>query len=92
MPNIELYGISNASGITAVIRASDLPEEFRKEIVITKIESSCWSIYDGTAQPFCRVISTEQEEIDKIVPVLKPLGYDVETLVLSGFIPADKMK
>ena len=91
MPNIEAYGISNVSGITATIGASDLPEEFRKEIVITKIESSCWSTYDGISQPFIRICSTDEKDIDMIAKkVLQPLRYDIETLVLTGFYPGKK--
>jgi len=104
MPNIEIHGFwfsRNEKDLESAARARERIEiEMEKiglqdDAVVTIVDSIC-TFCDGkkTRMPFIRICSTEKEEIDRIVSAIKKakVSLDVETLVLTGFIPADEMK
>ena len=85
MPNIELYGELSGDRMYDNVRTAALQLSLKDEIVITDHRSAtCLNLY-SKGQPFIRVCSTDKVRIDAIVEVLQPLGYDIETLVLTGF-------
>ena len=94
MPNIEVYGFA------ARWKLSHLPFicqslerlSFAKEIVITTIESRVATL-SGKESPFLRVISHDKhdkKQIAETVKTLKPLGYDIETVLGGKFFPGYK--
>ncbi|MEW5907994.1 MAG: hypothetical protein AB1643_02345 [Patescibacteria group bacterium] len=90
MPNIELYGIArhSAESITLVAVLSKLP--LKDEIVMTSFQGSICADLNGSPQPFIRVISTDENEIEIIVKAIKSIEFlhlDIETLKISGFYP-----
>lgn len=85
MPNIEIYSQKDDMYRRVMIATRDLPYPLKIDIVITDFKMvGCYNRM-GKLQPFVRVCSTDKAEIDAVVEVLQPLGYDIETLVLTGF-------
>ena len=84
MPNIEIYSQRNDDMYRNVMMATrELP--FKGDVVITDFRSVRCLNRMGELQPFVRVCGTDKAEIKAIVEMLWPLGYDIETLVLTGF-------
>lgn len=83
MSNIEIYSQKDDMYRRVMMATRDLP--FKNDIVITNFKMvGCYNRM-GELQPFVRVCSTDKVEIDEIVEVISPLGYDIETLILTGF-------
>ena len=89
MPNIELHGyapddvVNVRNKIHEVLRTSTIADE----IVTTLIGSNVQDL-KGDRKPFLRVISGHSE-LDELKELLKPLGQDIEVLVLSEWIPKE---
>ena len=92
MPNIEIYGDANLkSHIDKIMQEIGLGDEAITTIINSRPESC-----DGNnkSMSFVRVCSSRGDHLHDILIAFreKKLGVDTETLLLSGFIPAEKMK
>lgn len=85
MPNIQLYGFESTAEVFDFLSEALEKSSLRDEVVITNMFSSRSINLNGDVLPFIRIASTDSAEIDELVKVLQPLGYDIETLVLNGF-------
>ncbi len=83
---LQKMGLENDAVITRVRSRSSFIKEIRK---VEKLGKG-----NLTNTPFIRICSTSCEEIWKIISALKEvkINIDVEYLVLTGFVPAEKMK
>ncbi|MEK7555336.1 MAG: hypothetical protein AAB516_00740 [Patescibacteria group bacterium] len=93
MPNIEIYGQPDDHARSKMyVKVTDAMRNltFQDDIVITDLSSVYCYDLRGCLQPFIRVYDTDKKEIDMVVEALQPLGYDIETLLLTGFYPGKK--
>lgn len=89
MPNIELHGygkkpIALRNKIRAALKDSPDADE-----IVTTIHSTNVASLDDKPMPFLRVISSP-EGLDDLLERLKPLGEDIELIMLGRWIPATK--
>lgn len=100
MPNVKIFGFPRSdstnytltqekANLAVAIRnhLSQLP--FADDTVITLVDSWCHNLR-VVRSPYLEVASSDPAQIEAIVKVLKPLGYDIETIVIHGFHPAKK--
>lgn len=102
MPNIEIHGVHGLDTIAGQLteKQSKLYSEIFKtielkahelmdEAVVTICNDHCLD-RQGQSQPFLRICSTDQVQTRKLVMILKPLGLDIETMVVTAFYPKEK--
>lgn len=95
MLNIEIHGFVNEAYEDypariarqvgqAVAEKTDLAEE----VVITVHKDRVFSCTrpDAVDQPFIRICSARDEDFTPLIEALEPLGFDIETLKLRGFL------
>ncbi len=90
MPNIELHGYEPVAADTVRERIRDvlMTSPDASEIVTTTIPSDVKDL-DGEKMPFLRLI-TSLRELPDLKERLKPLGEEIEVLVLGEWIPKPK--
>jgi hypothetical protein len=78
-----------AGGVWRLVKeARGLPEKFDvKDMVVSFKDTYCIG-EDGKPAPFIRICSTNPTDLKILPEVLKPLGIDIETLLVEGFFPA----
>ena len=87
MPNIELHGYTaeDAVNVRKKVREALKTLKDADQIVTTFIPSNVTDL-KGTEMPFLRIISS-LNELDEVKEHLKPLGEDIEVIVLHEWIP-----
>lgn len=89
MPNIELHGYGDEPiALRNKIRAALKDSPDAAEIVTTICPTSVANL-DDKSMPFLRVISSP-EGLDDLLERLKPIGEDIELIMLGRWIPAIK--
>ncbi len=93
MPNIEIHGLSASnSNITVFdIRRALFSLPMAKDIVLTSCNDNVINLVGGECQPFLRVIvvGSNAMENQQILSYLKPLGFDIELMIINSFIPKE---
>lgn len=93
MPNIEIHGVKKDDTkhfrLTEKIFKRVEGLVFAGELVLTKVMDDCRD-RNNKSQPFLRIIISEKSKIEPLVQQLKPLGIDMEILIIDGFIPGEK--
>lgn len=92
MPNIQIHGLRRIEGhelaekIFKTIKKEDpaLAKDAVVEMCDTRVVDE-----NLEEQPFLRICSSDSDHLDHLVKMLKPLGYDIETLKLEGFYPKE---
>ena len=93
MPNIKVHGLPRSGSfslhgqIFAAIEAG--APELKEHAVVTFCADACLDS-DHNPQPYLEISSTNPMETNTLVRILKPLGLDIETGVITGFYPKDK--
>ena len=64
-------------------------QELQDEAVVTMCDDHCIDRH-GKTQPFLRICSTNPIHTNTLVKILKPLGLDIETMVVTDFQPKEK--
>ncbi len=87
MPNIEIYGLRERSGIRVINKIDRLfrGKDYKDEYVITHVPSF---VVDRkkTSQPFLRLVTTPSDHVDDIINELMKIGMDLELMLLNRFI------
>jgi len=98
MPNIMLFDVPDVIRVKKCIVTTMEQLGLAEEAVITTMGNQCLvesCTSEPKPMPFIRICSSgSPDELACIVNALREnnIGIDCETLQLSGFIPADKMK
>lgn len=80
---LELYGLNlrEAADVTDALKSKKIP----KSATITNINSSVTSL-QGINQPFIKVLTSDVENVYKVVNELLPLNYDIEVTKIEKFV------
>lgn len=91
MPNIELHGFSPAKQREIFFQMKEAlkGQEFYNEAVVT-LYNDVVVDFNEESQPFLRICSTNPVHTNTLVKLLKPLGVDIETMVVTDFESKDK--
>ena len=90
MPNIELHGFDKAEAfdvrgsIWAHMEWDSLG--FRSEDVVLTTCPTEVCDFGGRNRPFLRLMCTDEEEMGKLKEALRPLGQDMECVILHDFV------
>lgn len=93
MPNIKIHGLPRtesyhlAQKIFAVI--GEGAPELKDQAVVTLCDDACIDC-EGKSQPYLEIASTNPMETNTLVRILKPLGMDIETTVITSFHSKNK--
>ncbi len=86
MPNIELHGYGDKPIVIRNKIRRALKESPDVAEIVTTIHTTVVTTLDDKPSPFLRVISSP-EGIDDLLELLKPLGEDIELVMLGQWIP-----
>ncbi len=92
MPTIEVYGITKGKVefLRRLLVNALKDASCANKLVISFVPSEVTDLKDKS-QPFFRILMTMEAAregvVKELVPLLEPLGYDIELVEMRGFIP-----
>lgn len=88
MPNIELHNFS-VGGLLVKKTKDDIWKALENyedigEVIVTEVPSSSETKNRKSAPEYLRVWAGSKDELEKVIELLKPLGFDIEPALLGS--------